>query len=309
MNSIVYSMLRFEELTKYNLSKFVQDTSLFFKNGFPKIISFFSGTTNTVESSVLNEHKRLLKEADVAVQQFKTNAEKLETVEYWELLDFVEDLRTKLQTISKTSKYLRSSRVDFNDGNGFSYTYTLGDGQTLENISRNVLQDNDSENDWTKIALNNDLLESGWDMDDGKKVTIYKEKFMTSPVTTFIDNMIGEKIYGIDIDRKITFEDDDVKTLSYRDTVYQSADILSGLKKGDIPQYPVLGIDSSLYVGSNIGMMSYSSVVRELTKNFSTDDLFINFSVTDIELVNDAFKLKYTVDTKYKMIVENTAIV
>ena len=84
---------------------------------------------------------------------------------------------------------------------------------------------------------------------------------------------------------------------------------MSGLAKGDIPQYPILGVDKSLYVGSNIGMMSYSAVARELEKSFSTDDLFINFSITDIELIEDAFKLKYSVDTKYKMIVENTAII
>jgi len=306
---IIHSIIKFEELTKYKLSDFTSSVYKFLKEDYPKIIYFFAGNINTLDSRILNEHKRLLKESDIVIQQFKSNAEKLETVEFWELLDFIEDLRTKLQTVSKTSKYMRSSRIDVNSGKGLAHQYSLGDGQTFEGVSRNILQDNDSENDWSKIALTNDLLESGWDLDEGKQVTIYREKLMASPVTTFIDNMIGERVYGIDIDRKITFENNDIKTLSYKDTVFQSADILSGLAKGDIPQYPILGVDKSLYVGSNIGMMSYSAVARELEKSFSTDDLFINFSITDIELIEDAFKLKYSVDTKYKMIVENTAII
>jgi len=305
---IIHSIIKFQELTKYDLSTFVSDVYNFLKTGEPQIVSFFAGKTNDIPSSVLNEHKLLLKQADTVVQQFKANAEKLETAEFWFVLDFIEDLRTKLQTISNMSKYMRSSRVDFTYRQGFEYKFSIGDGQTLENISQNVLNDPDPQTDWTQIALRNDLMEADWEADEGKQVIINQEKFISSPVTTFIDNMIGDKIYGIDICRKITFENDDLKTLSYKDTVYQCVDIMSCLKQGDIPEFPSLGINSGLYVGNNVALLTYTSIARELKKVFSTDDLFVNFTVVDIQLISDKFYLKFSVDTKYKMIVENTTI-
>jgi hypothetical protein len=306
---MVQTIIEFEDLTKYKISTFTSDVYKFLKEDYPQITYYFAGSIDTVESRILNEHKRLLKEADIVIQQFKTNAEKLETVDFWELLDFIEDLRGQLQRIVKISKYMRSSRVDYTSGKGFAYQYTLGDGQTLEGISRDILQDENSEDDWSKIALNNDLLESNWNIDEGKQVTVYREKTMESPVTTFVDNMIGERIYGIDIDRKITFENNDLKVLSYKDTVYQCVDVLSSLKKGDVPEFPYLGVNSSLYVGSTTAMLSYDSVVRDLTRNFSTDDLFINFNVSDISLQDDSFYLEYSVDTKYQLVVQDSTYV
>jgi hypothetical protein len=56
-------------------------------------------------------------------------------------------------------------------------------------------------------------------------------------------------------------------------------------------------------------MLSYDSVVRDLTRNFSTDDLFINFNVSDISLQDDSFYLEYSVDTKYQLVVQDSTYV
>jgi len=305
---MIQSIVNFEQLTKYKLTTFIDDSAEFLKTGFPTIAEFFNGTIDVVDSKILNEHKKLLKEADVVIQVFKSNAQKLETAEYWFLLEFVEDIRTKLQTCSKLSKILRSSRVDFSFSTGFAHPYLLGDGQTLENVSNDVLRDADSENDWTKIAMSNDLMEADWNVNEGKQLTLYYEKFQRDIVTSFVDNLVGEKIYGKDIDRKITFEYDDLKVLSYKDTVYQCVSIMSNLKQGDIPEYPSLGVNSSLYVGSNIANLQYAAIIRELTRVFSTDDLFINFNVTEIKLVEDSYYVKFEVGTKYQLVIEQSAV-
>lgn len=301
--------IKFESLTKYNLVEYIDACTKFFKTGFPAIVDFFSGNIDKVSSEYLNEHKRLLKEADNISEQFKNNAEKLETADFWWLLEYCEDLRTKLQTTTKISKYLRSSRVDFNFSKGFAHPYSVSDQQTFEQISASILEDEDNENDWTKVALSNDLREVEYDADGGNNITLYREKFIQGGVTSIIDNMIGENVYGIDLLKKITFLDDDLELVQYKDCVYQSIDIMSKLKAGDIPEFPFLGVNSALYVGTNIANLAYSTIVRELTKVFQTDDLFINFNVTEISLKQDSYFIKFDVSTKYKLIIDSTTVI
>lgn len=301
--------IKFESLTKYNLVEYIDACSTFFKTGFPAMVDFFNGNTDKISSQYLNEHKRLLKEADNISEQFKSNAEKLETADFWWLLEYCDDLRTKLQTATKISKYLRSSRVDFNFSKGFAHPYSLSDQQTFENVADSILEDSDYENTWTKIALSNDLKEVDYDADGGKNITLYREKFIQNTVTSVIDNMVGENIYGIDLLKKITFSDNDLSVVKYEECVYQCVDIMSKLKKGDIPEFPFLGVNSALYVGSNIANLAYSVIVRELTKVFQTDDLFIDFNVTEISLNQDSYFIKFDVGTKYKLIIDSTTVI
>ena len=118
-----------------------------------------------------------------------------------------------------------------------------------------------------------------------------------------IDNTVGEKIYGRDIKKKLTFEDDDLKSLDYKETVNQTVEILASLNKGDIPEYREIGIPIGLYKGSNFSRLNYSSIVRELNKNFSTDDLFSNFNVLEMEYKEGDLYIKYEVNTKYELVI------
>lgn len=303
------AIVKFEDYTKYPLSKYLDECGAFFQNSFPLIADYFNGKSKKVESKHLNEHKRLLKESDKVNEQFKNNSQKLKTVDFWLLIDFCEELRTKLQTTSKLSKYLRSSRTDFSFSNGFAHPYTMGNEQTMESISEVILQDLTSEDDWTNIALQNDLKEVQWEIDGGTKLTLFRERFIQNFVTSVIDNMIGEKIYGLDIQKKFEFENDDLKVLSYKDTAIQTVNILANLKKGDIPEFKDLGVNAGLYVGSNIANLAYSSIVREITKVFASDDLFINFQIKEIKLKEDAFFISFQIETKYKLLVQSTALI
>ncbi|HNQ20071.1 MAG TPA: hypothetical protein PKI46_03305, partial [Bacteroidales bacterium] len=230
-------------------------------------------------------------------------------VDFWELFEFFEDIRTKLQTISKLSKYLRSSRTDYNFSTGFAHPYTTSNEQTLEQISSNILNDKDSDNDWLKISMSNDLTEVEYDIDGGEDIILYREKFAQNFVTSVIDNMVGEKIYGLDIQRKLEFSNDDLKVLPYKETVFQTVEILSNLRKGDIPEFSYIGVNQKLYVGSNIANLAYSALIRELNRVFQTDNLFINFKVLEIKIEQDTYILKFQVETKYKMLIESTTVV
>ena len=302
-------VIDFESMTKFPLKQYLDNCEDFFKYGYPNIAAFFNGSISKVNIKYVKQHKELLLQANRLNDQFKNHSSRFDSVGYWELIDFLDDIRTKLQTTSKLSKYLRSSRTDFNFQKGFAHTYITGSEQTLEDISENVLRDNNSNDDWSNIAITNDLLEVQYDTDGGKGLILYKEFFVNDFVTSVIDNMIDEKIYGLDIQKKFEFEDDDLKVLKYKETVYQTVKILSNLSKGDIPEFKQLGIDKGLYVGSNLGSLAFPSIIREMTKVFKTDDLFSSFEVTDIHIEEDGFYLEFKVDTKYKLLINSTTLV
>lgn len=301
------AIFEFEEITKYKISTFLSDVATFFTKDYKKITDYYDGSTNEINSIHLDNHNRLLNEADKITSLFIRNKNAFNTIEFWELLEFFEDIKTKLQKVSVIKKYIRSSRDDMNYLSGIATDYTIGSEQTLEEVSQ-LLQEDTPDDDWINIAVSNDLKEIGYTIDGGKKITLYKERFIRDFVTSVLDTMNGEKIYGLDINKKIKFVNNDLDVLSYKDTVYQAVDILSKLKKGDIPEYPSIGIDN-IFVGSNLSAFSYSAIIRDLTRNFETDDLFINFKIKELKIEQDSLHIDFEINTKYELLIQSKTII
>lgn len=298
----------FNNITKYNISNYFDRCDLFFKIGYKEISNFFNGKTNIIKSEYLNELFSLLKESKKLDELFKLNKNKFKTIDFWDLITFSEDLKSKLEVCNNLDKFLRSSRTKNNFNKGFSYEHQLSNQQTLENVSKDLLDDQNPDNDWINIALKNDLKEIEWDIDGGKNIIISKEKFIQNFVTSVIDNMIGEKIYGLDLQKKIEINNNDLKILGYKETVFQTVDILSKLKRGDIPEFSFLGVPSNIYVGSNLSGLSYSGIIRDLKKVFSTDNLFLNFKVKSLKYEEGSFFINFSVETKYNLLIEQSTL-
>jgi len=298
---------RFENITQYDLTSYFEKMSKFFKNDYYSIVAYYSGDIEKLDNDIIAKYDELITEAhkiDAIVNNF---AYLLDNIDFWELVDTLSDFYIKLQTISKLPKYLRSSRTDFNFKSGYAHSYNLSN-ESLEQVSKNIKQDTDWDNDWTKIALNNKLLEIDYTVNNNPNITIYQEKFVKDFVTSVFDIMVGERIYGRDIDKSFLFENDDIKVLNYKETVFQTVNILSSLLKGHIPEYPELGIPSGLYTGSNIGSFIYASISLDMQKIFLTDDLFVNFTIKQINHEEDKIFIKFEVETKLKMLIEAQSI-
>lgn len=303
------SILFFKLLTKYDIAKYFDECNDFFKTDYQNIANFYNARVDSVETKSVLELKRLIKESDFVNEQFKNNSSKFKTVEFWDLIEFCENLKSKLELCSNLSKFLRSSRTEFNFGKGYSHEYQLSNQQTFEDVSQEILKDNTPDDDWVNIALKNNIREIDWSISGGKNLTLYREKFIQNFVTSVIDNMSGEKIYGLDIKKKIEFFENDFVVLSYKETVFQSVEIMSKVKRGDIPEFSSLGVPSSLYIGSNLASLSYSSVIRDMKKVFSTDDLFINFKINEIKQDQDNFLIDFSIETKFKLLIQTTTFI
>lgn len=302
-------ILKTESITNFPVGDFLTDSRNFFRDDYPSIVSFFKGETDFIDKrhiKLLN----LLSERSLQLSYIFTDKKSvMNTVDFWQLLEALENLITKFQTTAKISKYLRSSLLQGRNKSGFVFEHVTDQEQTLENISDNLLGVNDFQNKWTEIALENDLKEVDWDISGGEKLNLRKQIFQANLVTSMIDNTIGEKIYGKDINRFLTYENEDLASLEYRDTVFQTVDILGNLSKGDIPEFKFLGINSDLYKGTNYSQLNYPSISRELERNFRTDDLFRDFEIKKMYHRDGDIFIEYSVDTKYELtVIKNISI-
>jgi hypothetical protein len=300
----------FTKITKFQLQDYYTDIDYFFRKIYPSFISFYSG--KSIEPFGRNNYsllQGLIGRSNILSNAFSVYSDSFQTVDYWELMDFTEDIRSKLLTANKIDKYLRSSISAGKTILGFEYNYTLNNGQTIEAVSSQVLNSNNPDNDWTSTAMNNDLKEVDYSIEGGKNLKLVNNSFQSNLVTSMIDNTIGEKIYGKDIDKNLTFENNDLRVLGYKETVFQTVDILSKLSKGDIPEFPTLGIDGSTYKGTNFYSVNYPAIIRDLERLFKTDDLFVDFQVMALDYTEGDINVEFSVGTKYDLVVLKTATI
>lgn len=296
-------MDKFKKLTGYPIDDFFVESSNFFRTSYPLFVQFFSGNIGTLDKKHIKKLNYLGEKSIILSNIFYTKKNFFKTVDFWELLDSFEEIKSKLKTTMNISKYLRSSIVSNQNKSGFVFNHITTEDQTLESISRNILKESSFESDWINIAFENDLKELDYDVSGGDSLKLRKKLFQADLVTSMIDNTIGERIYGKDIKRFITYKNNDIETLAYKETVFQTAEILSTLEEGDIPEFPSMGLKMEFYKGVNMSQLNFPSIVREMKRNFSTDDLFRNFEIKRLSIEEGDLFIEYKVDTKYELVV------
>lgn len=300
---------RFLKLTKYPANLFVVDVKDFFRDDFPKILNFYSGKTKFIDKKHIKNLNRLAEESIKITGIFRDYKQIMNTVDFWELLDSIEDLKSKLKYVQNISKYLRSSLIKGKVEAGYVYDYDMIENETLEDISRNVQDNTGFSNDWVNIAIENDLREVDWDIDGGTELELRDNSFQAGLVTSMIDNTIGDRIYGKDIKKLLTFEDDDLLVLGYKDTVYQTVNTLSTLSKNDIPESPYLGLNTSIWKGTTISKINFPLISRELKSVFDSDDLFKDFKVKSIDYKDGDIFIEYEIGTKRDLVIINNVTI
>lgn len=96
-------------------------------------------------------------------------------------------------------------------------------------LFKNLNRDNYN---WVDLMLSNDLNEGDWEIDKLTPLNVLINNTVDVVVTTILDQPIGKRIYGKDINRKITFVDNDLDIKIWQDNIEQKCDILLSLKRG-----------------------------------------------------------------------------
>lgn len=300
----------FSMVMRYDVSTYLELYSIFIQSNQPQILQYYRERNTNPDVTSFDFMEKLIIEAIKLDNLIKMHKNAFDKIDHWELVTMLEDMRDKLETIKNTSKWIGSSKAKNSwHSTSIQSSHVLKQNETLEGVSLDLNgEQGNNQDDWVEIAMENDLLESDYSVDGGNKIQLSKG-IATKPnyfIRSVIDTLVNQTMYGLDIDRKMTFENEDIKVLSYNNTVKQSIDILILLKKGDVPEFPNFGIDADLSVGGTAGQLFHSTIVRQLATVFSTDDSLRNFNVLKAQYKEGDLHIDYSVNTMYNLSVSST---
>jgi len=288
----------FTRATRYPLQDYFNRCVEFMDFHRLNIISYYSGYSSRPNEVSFSKLKRLLKQADAVESAVENNANNLRSAALWELYDVISDMKSALDTINNSSKWLRSAITKNNFSPDVEVEVTLNQLQTLEQLTGTILGSTNRDQDWVRLALRNDLHEEAYTPEGGNKLQVSYKNRATIRLNSVVDNISGEKVYGIDLQRKLEFKDNDLVALSYKDTLIQSVTILAKLRQGDTPEFPGDGIKSSLVVGSNKNSISYPVLFRQYYSTFRRDDTLKALAITNIVDEQDSLAIEFQVETR-----------
>lgn len=197
----------FENITKFALLQYFQDYRDFLQNDYSDVYAYYSGSSESIDSSKINKIDNLLMRSNNLTRTFQTFSGKLGNVGYWELQQYCQDLKDTLERISKLPKYLRTSKSCRGYKPYIQVSEDVGGMKTVQDVANKIGNITEQE-----LILNNDLEEENYEIDELSQITAFVNNQNNVVVTTIMEQPIGKKIYGKDISRKITFSDNDLST-------------------------------------------------------------------------------------------------
>lgn len=198
------SLIEFKRLTKIDLELFFFKVELFFTSKKNDIADYYKGNINTPNNSAFALLNECLEDSYVICAVFRNQRKQFDKLVFWELVEQIQDIRDSLETASKLYKYLKSSLGKYNFSSQTVTKFTLTKGNTLENVSRELLNQSDWDNDYQQIAFKNDLSEEDYG-DTSIEIDLdLINKSITKP-NVVVDSMQGDNYLGKDFLRKITF--------------------------------------------------------------------------------------------------------
>jgi len=246
------TLLRFEQATGYSAEYLLNRYIDFRSTYYPNIVSFYSGISASPDLDSFVQMEEIIVEMNEVTEKFIQNRENFVNYSDWNLLEFFEEIKLKMAQTENISKFLRSSIGEGKFDRFVEGKAPLKENQTLENVADIALNSTDPNNDWINVALRNRLAEEDYSLDGGKMLSIvFNINRGTTDILTVVDNPQGDRIYGKDLYKVLTYEDDDLKVLEPYDTLFQSAEILVSLKRGDNPEFPDEGVQTNLIVGAD----------------------------------------------------------
>jgi hypothetical protein len=306
MSPVPETIENFESITGFPLVQYLIDYNIFVKSHYQNILQYYSGTLNKVPETAFNSLQSLLKRSVDLSNLIYHYHNQMRDGSYWELIELLSTIEGFLLTAENSSKWLRSAITKNNFNPNAEMIYMMRKFQTLERISSGILGSSNPEKDWVTIALRNDLEEEEYTSQGGVPLSISTQGKFTLKLKSVVDNISEERVYGLDLLRRLTFEDDDLKALPYKKTFIQTVEILSSLKQGMTPEFPSNGLQGSLIQGTNVASVPYQIIFRQLQSTFSQDDTIRSLSITKISTLSDSLSIDLVIESRFGEIVPQT---
>jgi hypothetical protein len=268
----------------------------FFRGDYQTIVDFFSGNTRKVSSSVIKRFTSMKLELSEVFEAFQRNKQSMSHSYYWEILEVVEEIDSKLTYLDNINRWSRSSLTSVAYTSSILKQHTLQQNQSLEKVAVEYYGPQSVEQ-WLNIALTNHLREDDYDQEGGISLNIELDGQVSTglKLTSVVDVLYGKSIYGKDIYQRLTITGDDLQVLDYDSTLLQSVDILVNLRRNSNPDFPNLGRQTQLLVGSTRASFNFPIVDRDLKTVFASDDSLKDFQLTKLERVEDNVTISFQV--------------
>lgn len=289
----------FENITKFALLDYLIKYRNFLQNDYSDIYAYYSGSVETINVEKLNTLSELLSLSNDLILTFQTFSGKLGNVGYWELQRYCQDLRDTLERIKKLPKYCRTAKTSRGYKPYVQVGGEIGGMKTVQDLANQLGEMNENE-----LIINNDLQEQDYEIDKLKEIRALVNNKSDVIVTTILEQPIGRRIYGRDINRKISFTDNDLSIVEYEDNVEQKCGILLELNKGDVPEFPNFG--KNLSSGSLLNKINYAELILDIRENFEQDDLFEDVNIIDISADKTSGDISLVVEIKTKYVYSTT---
>lgn len=269
----------------------------FIENVSSNIVSFYIGG-KAYDVYFFEYLKKLEVELEKVIDNLVIYKSVLLGAGYWTILDICEDSYSKVKSFINLHKYLRVGNIKGSYLDSNQVSYVLKENESLESVARKFSK----EEGWIDIAIVNKLREEDYSLQGGELLKFSVPKGVSIYNTTITRDVLGdssgEKVNGVDINKDISFTEDDIVYLSTKETFKQAIYILSSLKKGDNPEYLENGISTKL-VGGNINSLAFPSLYRDIMFTFGNDDTISFVVVKNIKLEEDILYLEYEIISKY----------
>lgn len=285
---------QFKKITGYDIQSFFQRYIRFVENDYQNIVDYYNGS-NMVASS-FNELDNLLNEVGIVEPFFELYSNSFNTIDFWEIVTNFDEIYTKLLTCKNMSKWSRSSRTNRFDSN-VKIERGLKQFETFEKVSSTV-GSVDPQNDWTSIAVDNMIVEEDYTSEGGKIFTVKLLNNANFDILNIVDNLVGDNLYGKDIDKVTKFVNNDLAVKKYGDAVRQSLETKLATIKGSIPEFPERGIESD--TSSNVNTIQYPSIFRNILNLFQGDGRWSEVNLIDLYRDQDAVFMKLEAKTVLK---------
>lgn len=292
---------QFENITKFALLQYFEDYRDFMQNDFSYISEYYNGDTSSIDASHISNFNALRTKSKTLMQQFINFSHRLSNCGFWELQEYCQDLNDVLEKITKLPKYYRTSKTVRGYQPYIQVKSNIGGLKTVQDLAQEINSEGVSE---ISLIIDNDLQEKDWNIDKLSSITAFVNNQTDVVVETILEQPIGNQIYGKDINRKITLENNDLAVKKYEDNVEQKCDILLSLERGNIPEMPNFG--KNRLQGTNVSDYNYTELVKDLQSVFLQNDLFEDIEISDIEYKQGDIFVNCTIKTKYSYSTQKT---
>ena len=292
---------KFQQITKFDLYSYFSDYANFMQNQYQSVYAYYAGDSESVDSSYIAMLDSLVSRSEILIKIFDTFGPKLGNVGYWELQNYCQDLFDTIKKVTILPKYLRTSKTARGYKPYVQVNFRVGGLRDFRDIERQINSEDITEQ---SLILGNDMEEEDYEIDDLTNAKLFYNNKRGVVVKTILEEPVGEKVYGRDIAKKISFNDNDLLIAEYISNVEQKVVILCELLEGDIPEFPSFG--RRKIIGENFNNYSYPELARDIEGIFLQDDLFESVEFVDIRIDNGDIYVTLNITTKYQYAVQNT---